>query len=316
MLAKATNSTQLAEIYNARKASQVSASPPGDSTLSAVSANEAPASQQLAQNSTSSLSQQGVTKKNDWIEFEKANADKGYNSTQMAEMYNAQKASHDSGTESNDNRRLELEKESKEEGLSSVELSHLHEFSNYSKDNDKSATEEPQQESGPKPSLTWNQYQHIYGGRGWNQEEMTSGYHQFKEAEATFKWGSDNHLEWTDEGYLANLNSPSSREAMKTGLFEDDGRPRRCDQISYRVYQEKMKALGVIDSSLISASYRNRTGNSDFATLHMRSSGYRRGVTDSENREADHVLELPPLHTRIETNSPTRFELQSSYRSA
>ena len=121
---------------------------------------------------------------------------------------------------------------------------------------------------------------------------MTSGYHKFKEAEATFKWGSDYHLEWTDKGYLANLNSPSSREALKTGLFEDDGRPRRCDQIPYRVYQEKMKALGVTDSSLISASYRNRTGNSDFATPHMRSSGYRRGVTDSENREADHVLEL------------------------
>ena len=141
---KGYNSTQLAEINNARKASQVSASPPGDRTLPAVSANEAPASQQLAQNSTSSLPQQDVTKKTDWIEFEKANADKGYNSTQIAEMYKVQKASQDSGTESNDNKRLELEKESKEERLSSVELSHLHEFSGYSNDNDKSATEEPQ----------------------------------------------------------------------------------------------------------------------------------------------------------------------------
>jgi hypothetical protein len=159
---KGYNTTEMAEMYNVQKASQASTSAPSDGTSPAVpiSATQTPKQpDQSVNGSTPSLLKQDVTKNNDWIEFEKANAGKGYNTTEMAEMYNVQKTPQDSGTESNDNKRLELEKESKEEGLSSVELSHLYEFSNYSNDRYKSATEEPQQGSGPKPSLTWNQYQ-------------------------------------------------------------------------------------------------------------------------------------------------------------
>ena len=81
MLTKGITALKWLKCTHSQKASQASIPSPSDSTSPAAPTSATQTPQQPDQSvngSTPSLLQQGVTKNNDWIEFEKANAGKGY----------------------------------------------------------------------------------------------------------------------------------------------------------------------------------------------------------------------------------------------
>ena len=145
------------------------------------------------------------------------------------------------------------------------------------------------------PTITWNQYQHLYQGQGKTKQELARMFHDFRAQERTFKWEANYQIEFSADGQLI-MSTPAGREAMKTGLFDEEGNLRqRPDQIPWIVFKSKMQQMN-IDPKMASAMRSNFTGSIHLNADHLKTSNYRQHIRQHESpqrypRDADHVLE-------------------------
>ena len=164
-------------------------------------------------------------------------------------------------------------------------------FSSKEKGNHRSQQNNKMQK--PKASVQWNLFQHLYSGKGFTRQEMSSKYNEFKENERTFHWDDSFQLAVTANGKLKDPDSPSGCEAMKTGIFDEQQRLRRRGEIPYSVFQAKMFAMGIKDRSKISSMYSNMTGSTALQTRDLKQYSYRtHAAVGTTRRDADHQLEL------------------------
>ena len=150
-----------------------------------------------------------------------------------------------------------------------------------------------QQKQTTKPSVQWNLFQHLCGGKGLTKEDLSCKYNEFKENERTFHWNDDYQLQLTADGKLQNPDAPAGREALKTGLFDEQNHLRRKGDLPFSIFQAKMLAMGHTDRAEISSMYCNKTGSAALHTANLRQIVYRQhAAVGTTRRDADHVLEL------------------------
>ncbi|CAF1166071.1 unnamed protein product [Didymodactylos carnosus] len=297
--------SELCDIYQQQKSAQPdNAQPPSSEPVSTETASSETSTTQSAVQSG-----EEPTLSNKWNEFEHEHVDEGLSQSEMSELYQKQNStkqdvSHttsagNSTTQdpsqsaeklSPENEWNKFEKDHAGEGLSKSEMSDMYQqekstlqdesqLPEQNNNTDKAAESENHQWG-----IDWQAYEHLFQGRGFTPTQLSEMYR-------SFRWPEGYQLELTPDGTLVDPMSASSKEAMKTGLFDENNRLRNNGEVKYSVFRSVLKQMNIADSGLVSSMYDNVTGTSHLQAKHLKTRCYRDGVTESGGRDADHILE-------------------------
>ena len=234
---------------------------------------------QQQQISTANNTQEGTSQSaiNDWNKFQHEHRDENLSHEQMSAMYHQQKQSVE---------QLGSNKPTESENVQRNRQSISQGTNGY-----RNRQNQPKQKTNV--SVHWNQHQHLYRGKGLTKEEMANKYREFKRNERTFQWHDDYKCVITSDGKLRDPDTPAGREALKTGLFDEQNCLRRKGELPFNVFEAKLSAMGFTDRKQISSMYWNMTGSTALHASNLRQSSYRRyAATTTTRRDADHILEL------------------------
>ena len=234
---------------------------------------------QQQQISTANNTQEGTSQSaiNDWNKFQHEHRDENLSHEQMSAMYHQQKQS--------------VEQEGANKPTESENVQRNRQSISQGTNGYRNRQNQPKQKTNV--SVHWNQHQHLYRGKGLTKEEMANKYREFKRNERTFQWHDDYKCVITSDGKLRDPDTPAGREALKTGLFDEQNCLRRKGELPFNVFEAKLSAMGFTDRKQISSMYWNMTGSTALHASNLRQSSYRRcAATATTRRDADHILEL------------------------
>jgi hypothetical protein len=224
---------------------------------------------------------------NRWNLFEHEHKRQGENHQQMVHQYYKQQqelnSSQNHSRRPYPNRWNQFEHENRDQGWSRRQMTSYYQ----------EQTKNVASSSKPERLIPWNTFQQWQKDKGMTKEAISREYHEFKENERTFRWNPKFQLQLTSDGKLSDPESPAGREAMKTGLFDEQFQLRRYGKIPFPVFQAKLFQMGADNRSKIASMYRNQTGTDNITTKDLRTSEYRNhAAIGTVRRDPDHILEL------------------------